>query len=210
MTRIGFNHSTVIDALEKRLENQATVTYYLLWDNRFRVSGGYLRNEFTEASGGIYATSSSLVDHTSLIPVHNLQQQENIGHQGLFPTWQNPAVERKWAIGFQFQASPGEIMIEVLRALQKLNICWKRLGDYGIKCRWLPSSPICMTGSSSHEPNILKNSGVGTTSDNAVKFEMQLYKDREEKYLLDLQRVNGPPLLFLEICASLLAEFWVL
>ncbi len=35
---------------------------------------------------------------------------------------------------------------------------------------------------------------------------LQLFKTREGKYLLDLQQVSGPNFLFLELCASILAE----
>ena len=39
---------------------------------------------------------------------------------------------------------------------------------------------------------------------------LQLYKTREEKYLLDLQRVHGPQFLFLDLCAAFLAQLRVL
>ncbi|RWV94471.1 hypothetical protein BHE74_00026239 [Ensete ventricosum] len=39
---------------------------------------------------------------------------------------------------------------------------------------------------------------------------LQLYKTREDKYLLDLQRVSGPHLLFLDLCAAFLAQLRVL
>ena len=39
---------------------------------------------------------------------------------------------------------------------------------------------------------------------------VQLYKTRDEKYLLDLQRVSGPQLLFLDLCAAFLAQLRVL
>ncbi|KAJ4824729.1 SNF1- protein kinase catalytic subunit alpha kin10 [Turnera subulata] len=47
-------------------------------------------------------------------------------------------------------------------------------------------------------------------SANVVKFEVQLYKARDEKYLLDLQRVQGPQFLFLDLCAALLAQLQVI
>lgn len=43
-----------------------------------------------------------------------------------------------------------------------------------------------------------------------MSFSMQLYKTRDEKYLLDLQRVAGPQLLFLDLCAAFLAQLRVL
>jgi len=39
---------------------------------------------------------------------------------------------------------------------------------------------------------------------------LQLYKTRDEKYLLDLQRVSGPQLLFLDLCSAFLTQLRVL
>uniref|UniRef100_A0A453GNI8 non-specific serine/threonine protein kinase n=1 Tax=Aegilops tauschii subsp. strangulata TaxID=200361 RepID=A0A453GNI8_AEGTS len=41
-------------------------------------------------------------------------------------------------------------------------------------------------------------------------FFLQLYKTRDDKYLLDMQRVTGPQLLFLEFCAAFLTNLRVL
>ncbi|GJS85896.1 monocopper oxidase-like protein SKU5 [Tanacetum coccineum] len=38
------------------------------------------------------------------------------------------------------RAHPREIMTEVLKALQELNVCWKKMGHYNMKCRWDPGS----------------------------------------------------------------------
>ena len=32
-------------------------------------------------------------------------------------------------------------MIEVLKALQELNVRWKKNGDHNMKCRWCPGFP---------------------------------------------------------------------
>jgi hypothetical protein len=41
-------------------------------------------------------------------------------------------------------------------------------------------------------------------------FLLQLYKTRDDKYLLDMQRVTGPQLLFLDFCAAFLTNLRVL
>ncbi|XP_019242353.1 PREDICTED: SNF1-related protein kinase catalytic subunit alpha KIN10-like [Nicotiana attenuata] len=126
-------------------------------------------------------------------------------------------VERKWALGLQSRAHPREIMTEVLKALQGLNVRWKKIGPYNMKCQWVPGVPghhEGMSNNSIHNPffgddsTIIENGGV--TIPYAVKFEVQLYKTREEKYLLDLQRVQGPQFLFLDLCAAFLAQLRVL
>ena len=48
---------------------QATVTYYLLLDNRFRVSSGYLESEFQETTVCVFLSSS--VDS---FPTYNANQ----------------------------------------------------------------------------------------------------------------------------------------
>ncbi|KAL5996466.1 SNF1-related protein kinase catalytic subunit alpha kin10 [Asimina triloba] len=159
--KMGFDRNQLVESLRNRIQNEATVSYYLLLDNRFRVSGGYLGAEFQESMS---------------------------------------------------RAHPREIMTEVLKALQELNVCWKRIGHYNMKCRWFPGFP----GHSNHifgdESAIVEND-VSLRS-NVVKFEVQgydlLYKTREEKYLLDLQQVNGAQFLFLDLCAAFLAQLRVL
>lgn len=42
--------------------------------------------------------------------------------------------------------------------------------------------------------------------DDDVDRWLQLYKTREGKYLLDIQRVDGPNFLFMDLCTAFLAE----
>ncbi|KAL0381012.1 UNVERIFIED_CONTAM: SNF1-related protein kinase catalytic subunit alpha KIN10 [Sesamum angustifolium] len=128
-------------------------------------------------------------------------------------------VDRKWALGLQSRAHPREIMTEVLKALQELNVYWKKIGHYNMKCRWNRGSPGHSKGTLnnsmldsnyySDESGIIENDG-SIRPQNVVKFEVQLYKTREDKYLLDLQRVQGPQFLFLDLCAAFLAQLRVL
>ncbi|XLS91732.1 hypothetical protein HN51_067740 [Arachis hypogaea] len=122
-------------------------------------------------------------------------------------------VERKWALGLQSRAHPREIMTEVLKALQELHVCWKKIGHYNMKCRWVAGIPGNHEGMVNNhyfgdDSSIIENDAVSNT--NVVKFEVQLYKTREEKYLLDLQRLQGPQFLFLDLCAAFLAQLRVL
>ncbi|GKU97088.1 hypothetical protein SLEP1_g10269 [Rubroshorea leprosula] len=45
---MGFDRNQLIESLHNRIENEATVAYYLLLDNQFRVSSGYVGAEFQE------------------------------------------------------------------------------------------------------------------------------------------------------------------
>ncbi|XP_035548114.1 SNF1-related protein kinase catalytic subunit alpha KIN10-like isoform X2 [Juglans regia] len=48
----GFDRNQLIESLRNRIQNKATVAYYLLLDNRFRPSSGYLGAEFQETMPG--------------------------------------------------------------------------------------------------------------------------------------------------------------
>ncbi|KAJ4835382.1 SNF1- protein kinase catalytic subunit alpha kin10 [Turnera subulata] len=213
---LGFDRNHLAESLKSRVQNEGTVTYYLLLDNRFRVSNGYLGAEFQETMECGFnrmhgsEPSSPAVGHR----VPGYMEYQGMGIKSQYP------VDRKWALGLQSRAHPREIMTEVLKALQELNVCWKKIGHYNMKCRWVPGTPSHLEGMvkeplhNNHffgdEPtSIIESDGV-SNSPNVVKFEVQLYKTREEKYLLDLQRVHGPHFLFLDLCAAFLAQLRVL
>ncbi|KAG2710182.1 hypothetical protein I3760_04G014300 [Carya illinoinensis] len=208
----GFDRNQLVESLRNRIQNKATVAYYLLLDNRFRPSSGYLGAEFQETMDLGFnhmhqnEVSASAVGHR----LPGYMEYQGMGVRPQYP------VERKWALGLQSRAHPREIMSEVLKALQELHVCWKKIGHYNMKCRWIPGHLEGMLNNSVHnnhyfgeEPTIVENDRV-TNLPNVVKFEVQLYKTREEKYLLDLQRVHGPQILFLDLCAAFLAQLRVL
>lgn len=212
VVKMGFDRDTLIESLRNRVQNEGTVAYYLLLDNRFRNSSGYLGAEFQKPMDGFNRIEAP----TS--PIMAQRPSPFMDYQGMNIRNQ----ERKWALGLQSRAHPREIMTEVLKALQELNVCWKKIGHYNMKCRWVPpsvpgqhhqgqgmvnDSSSCMQ--SNHyfgdELTIVENDAP-----NVVKFEVQLYKTREDKYLLDLQRIQGPQFLFLDLCAAFLAQLRVL
>ncbi|KDP27185.1 hypothetical protein JCGZ_19884 [Jatropha curcas] len=214
VVKMGFDRKQLIESLSNRIQNDATVAYYLLLDNRFRVSNGYLGAEFQEImESGFNRMHAN--EPTSPAVGHRLPGYMDFPGTGLKSQF---AVDRKWALGLQSRAHPREIMTEVLKALQELNVCWKKIGHYNMKCRWIPGIPGHHEGIVNDpvhnnffgdESSIIENDGV-IKSPNVVKFEVQLYKTREEKYLLDLQRVQGPQFLFLDLCAAFLAQLRVL
>ncbi|XP_020397448.1 serine/threonine protein kinase OSK1-like isoform X3 [Zea mays] len=131
--KMGFDKNQLIESLHNRLQNEATVAYYLLMDNRLRTTSGYLGSEFQESMDPSFSqvhaeTPTSATEHRQ----HVFTESPGSGLRQHF------ASERKWALG------------------------------------------------------------------------LQLYKTRDEKYLLDLQRVSGPQLLFLDLCSAFLTQLRVL
>ncbi|XP_022872088.1 SNF1-related protein kinase catalytic subunit alpha KIN10-like isoform X5 [Olea europaea var. sylvestris] len=103
-------------------------------------------------------------------------------------------VESNWKLGFKSRASPRETMMSILKVFQSLNVRWKEIRQYNMKCMWLP--PLSMQSRST--------TGTDCRSGDTVKFEIQiffqLYKASATIYVLDLQQLSGPPFLFLEVC----------
>lgn len=210
VVRLGFDRNQLMNALQSRVQNKATVTFYLILDNRRRASNGYLAGDLVE--GGVDRSQSRAVD---LVGSSSMRMHDNGWASNRLPRF---PTERKWALGLQSRAHPREIMTEVLKALQELTVCWKKIGHYNMKCCWFPPAPKDECENFAFQENPLhENHFVGTKADHdkrrddcAVKFEVQLYKTKEDKYLLDLQRVGGSHFLFLDLCASFLAELRVL
>ncbi|XP_042438659.1 SNF1-related protein kinase catalytic subunit alpha KIN10-like isoform X1 [Zingiber officinale] len=211
VTKMGFDKNQLVESLHNRIQNEATVSYYLLLDNRFRSTSGYLGGDFQE-------TMDYNLLHRSSSNIPAPHRQPGYMEQQVISSRENFSGERKWALGLQSRAHPREIMIEVLKALQDLNVCWKKIGHYNMKCRYcrgLPNTESMLNSSPRSNDSFIDESAIVETDQAGrgsavVKFEIQLYKTREEKYLLDLQRVSGPQLLFLDLCADLLAQLRVL
>lgn len=198
--KMGFDRTALTESLRSRVQNEGTVTYYLLLDNRFRAANGYLGAEFQESTECGYNRMNPSEAAAS-----------SVGQQ--FGGRQVP-VDRKWALGLQSRAHPREIMMEVLKALGEMKVFWKKIGHYNMKCRWTPGHHDGIFNISTNDSNYFGDESAITENDgkpqNVVKFELQLYKTREDKYLLDMQRVQGPQFLFLDLCAAFLAQLRVL
>lgn len=190
VVKIGFDINEVIQSLQNRLQNEATVAYHLLLDNHFRIHCSYLKNEFIE----------------SLPQDPNPTDHPEMQMSSLAP------MQRQWALGLKSQARPIETMTTVLKVFERLNVKWKKIGPYNMKCLWIPplaAYPKLTVGNDpaqdhiySVDPSIMAMNKRAIRSQNAVKFEIQLYKTNDNRYLLDSQLLHGPPFMFLEICAA--------
>ncbi|KAL3640546.1 SNF1-related protein kinase catalytic subunit alpha kin10 [Castilleja foliolosa] len=192
---MGFDSNHLIESLKNRLQNDATVAYYLLFDNRSRISTGYLGAEFQESmeacSMGLYpdANKQGFPLGVSLSPQTSRKKQ--------------------WVVGLQSSARPREIMTQILGALQGLNVRWKKVGHYNMKCLFIhgvraPESTITINhlADNHYVDGIINPTNANVLQQQcALKFEMQLYKTSDMEYVLDIQRLSGPVFLFLDFCA---------
>ncbi|KAJ9566795.1 hypothetical protein OSB04_002761 [Centaurea solstitialis] len=179
MGSIGFNVQQVIGSLNNLLHNQATVTYSILLHKHL---SNHKDNNLLES-----LPAECMMDRRDVYvrPICGVESRS------------------KWVLGLKSRASPHETMRDVLSILTSLNVRWKKIGLYNIKCIWKPqlqtySMPM---GISLTEDCNKKSSNF--SSYDAVKFEIQLYRaTTTESYLLDWQRIYGPPFLFIELCAG--------
>lgn len=72
-------------------------------------------------------------------------------------------------------------MTEVLKALQELNVYWKKIGHYNMKCRWARhisgenDTMLNLNHGFVEETGIIENDDCGTDNlQNVVKFEIQV------------------------------------
>lgn len=205
VVNLGFERNQLVESLLNRMQDEATVSYYLLLDHRLHASNGYF---------GL-ALQGTMDGHFSHMPSYETSTSALVNSLGGAVDNQRPNFpdQSKWTLGFQSTAHPHEIMKEVVAALCELRVCWKNIGHYNMRCKWqagsrgnsgyFVSNPLHFDHRSNNDFVIVEKNNGPANQFNVVKFEIQLYKTADEKYLLDVQRVEGLQLLFLSLCASL-------
>ncbi|KAJ1810742.1 Protein kinase, partial [Coemansia sp. RSA 2599] len=79
----------------------------------------------------------------------------------------------RWHFGIRSRSPPADVMAEVYRALQQLDMKWKHFNPYHLRARYIPP---------------------GATVEDAVKIDLQLYKlDSRDNYLVDFKAVIPQP-----------------
>ncbi|KAG1346202.1 SNF1-related protein kinase catalytic subunit alpha KIN10 [Cocos nucifera] len=198
VVKMGFDKDLLVKSLHNRQQNEATVSYYLLLDNRFRAAGGYLQAEFQETM----ACSKPLV--------YNIKCRWAPGYPALHTnhrTRNDAAIAEIDSIAW-ISSYPVKFEIQCNHLFKRcLDIWIHRPLVYNIKCRWAPGYPALRTNHRTrNEAAIAEIDNIAWISSYPVKFEIQVYKTEEEKYMVDLQTVQGPHLLFLYLCAAFLGQ----
>ncbi|KAK6120447.1 hypothetical protein DH2020_045811 [Rehmannia glutinosa] len=93
---------------------------------------------------------------------NHLQNEENMDHVQTYIQSVSHG-QNNWTLGFKSQASPRETMLDVLKIFHSLNVKWKRIGHYNMKCLWRSSSSRYSVSTAE----------IPIKSDNAIKFEIQ-------------------------------------
>lgn len=212
---LGFEREPLIDALRHQIRNKATVTYYLLLDNRRNVYGGYLGAEYDEAE--VMAEHNNMrhgiatalgARRPSQVHAHMMQQRL--------------VAEQRWMLGTATKMGAQDVVNEVVRVLRTLNCAWKKNGPYNLKCMCVLHSDgdgdDNMADDAMADDAMDEDAGVTTPpmsedgrsmmrtsrrEPSVVKFELQVYKMTEDKLMVDFQRVEGGVMVALDTAAKL-------
>jgi 5'-AMP-activated protein kinase catalytic alpha subunit len=149
VVRLGFDREHLVNSIRTRQQNKATVTYWLLLDNRRRMpSSGYLSAALSEAApapahhgpggqtqqqqqqqqhgyGGSY--NAARVQHGGHGHGHGGGGSGSTDNHGL--PQQRLVAERKWRLGWHARGHPSALMAELYRVLQVrvLHLCYQRV-----------------------------------------------------------------------------------
>ena len=231
---LGFEREHVVDALRHQLRNKATVAYFLLLDNRRNLFGGYLGAEFEagelpspNARGGGGVGDAQILNGKGVGPRRPSQVQAHLMQQRL-------VAEQRWMLGSTTRMAPAEVMAEIFRVLHYMNVRWKKLGPYNLKCLYKLAAVAVRgeNGQEEHAGSARAETGAGGEDDVAmddgegdgagdarspsapangtpvkdirVKFEIQVYKMKDERYMIDFQRMDGGVMTCMDAAAAMM------
>ena len=231
---LGFEREHVVDALRHQLRNKATVAYFLLLDNRRNLFGGYLGAEFEagelpQRRGAVGDAQG--VNGKGVGPRRPSQVQAHLMQQRL-------VAEQRWMLGSTTRMAPAEVMAEIFRVLRYMNVSWKKLGPYNLKCLYKLAAVAVHGegGDVAHAGGVRAETGAGGEEDSAmddggddenaaaanggagdaapangvpvkdirVKFEIQVYKMKDERYMIDFQRMDGGVMTCMDAAAAMM------
>ena len=214
VVNLGFEREHVVDALRHQLRNKATVAYFLLLDNRRNLFGGYLGAEFEagELQVGVDAALQGAGGKGAAVgPRRPSQVQAHLMQQRL-------VAEQRWMLGSTTTMAPAEVMAEIFRVLRDMNVQWKKLGPYNLKCLCKIAAAAASSagvdvniGGGDHEMDTGEGDGGGDgggpggapeRKEMQVKFEIQVYKMKDDRYMIDFQRMDGGVMSCMDMAAA--------
>jgi len=148
---------------------------------------------------------------------------------------QRLVAEQRWMLGSTTRMAPAEVMAEIFRVLRHMNVRWKKLGPYNLKCLYRLAAVALEKGDDTTQLSLDDNNGDGDgdaamdddgadepssvavvnddasspsaetpmTKDVRVKFEIQVYKMKDERYMIDFQRMDGGVMTCMDAAAAM-------
>eukprot|EP00803_Ostreobium_quekettii_P005684 evm.model.scf_712.1 EVM.evm.TU.scf_712.1 scf_712:16665-29541(+) len=199
----GFDRDAVIESLRNRVQNNATVMYHLLLDHSRQIpNSGYLGGELSEASAaqltGMFLPTTPPQPRSTSLTQH--QHQETTPQHRLL-------AQRRWRLGANLRGVCSAAMARLYSTLQANAVMWKKIGPYCLRCRKVvPASGG--GGASMIEEDCSKDDRgtCGKPAEHELKFEVQLYKVRDQEYVLDFQKIQGDLFIAMDVCGKLISD----
>ncbi|XP_024370887.1 SNF1-related protein kinase catalytic subunit alpha KIN11 isoform X2 [Physcomitrium patens] len=209
--KIGFDKKWLVDCLQRQEQTKATVTYYLILDSqRSHNPDDYLETEYEDLDeSGEGSESASKSDASTIVePAQDVVHLSSSLMTPIAAYAARPLISvlqnGSWAVGLQSQAHPSEIMMEILKTLQDLDINWKTVAPYCIRCRWVSHISSLMVNKShgssvstslSESPmtlGSLPTSEISPVTDSSPLEDAEL----EEHFVVKFQLQGRPTLAF--------------
>jgi len=198
--------AALFSTLQER--NQMTVAYYLILDHKRRKMLGTSPIMHATASiaaqplqppptGAGVASPAGVGGASRAMTTPSAPPMSMVAQGG-----GSDAAQRRWHLGVQSSMAPADMMLEIFRALRTLQFEWKIVAQYSLKCRPCPRPALPAHGDAGHGQLSTNNLAARCK----VKVGLQLYKIQDDLYLLDVRKVDGEILPFMDVCALLLAE----
>ena len=231
--KIGFDRQELLEALQKQERNQMTVAYYLILDHKRRKMLGaspvmhatQMAAQLPDAPTDISGPETAVAQQQQAAAAQAVAQQQAAAASARQPPQPQggplsgaraapmisagargsaDASQRRWHLGVQSSLAPADMMLEIFRVLRALRFEWKIVAQYNIKCRPCTRPPPDGGASGANTAGTLDASSMAVRC--KVKVGLQLYKIQEDSYLLDIRKVDGDVLPFMDVCALLLGE----
>ncbi|PNW84016.1 hypothetical protein CHLRE_04g211600v5 [Chlamydomonas reinhardtii] len=187
VVRLGFDRDGLLDSLRSRAANKATVTYYLMTDNRRKMpSSGYLSADMAEGSTGAAMAAAGM----SLLPSPGATASASVaaavggGGGGGGTPQQRLVAERRWRLGVHARGHPSALMAELYRVLQLNGVAWKKVAPYALKCRAAVRKPP--------PQELRRRSSAGGSGSGAAGGPARMSDDLDDHIELD-GAGSGPP-----------------
>mmetsp|Transcript_3353 Transcript_3353/g.10476 ORF Transcript_3353/g.10476 Transcript_3353/m.10476 type:complete len:511 (+) Transcript_3353:3016-4548(+) len=203
--KMGFERNEVLGDLYSQATTKATVSYYLLYD-RVRLRGDL--NEALPAPAGAAcgAAGGGAVADGGVASAGGTAAQQGQGQAGGAGAGhhQRLVAERRWALGVVTRRAGSDVMAALCNWLRMHQIGWKRLGPYALRCRrQLPPPPPAGAAAASQDA-AAKNAAAAALAARSgappcLRFELQMYRNKDGSCMVDMQRVDGPVFVFLEL-----------
>ena len=216
--RLGFSREHLFDSLSRRLQNDATVSYYLILDSLQKPGSGYLGvpagiDEVLPMAVGI-GGSSGVGGSVGSVGVGfeggaggeraRMQARRPSAVEAAF-VGQRLLAEPRWLLGVSLDVQPQSMMEVLCGVLAARGVRWKSIGPYCLKCQAVsgPWAGKPTAGAWAPEAPALGGAAGGVP----LKLEIQLFTEAlGTRRGLDIQLLRGDRLPFLDLAGNLMAD----